>query len=406
MKVASLINSIIFCLLFFTCKSQELPERFEFNNPYKFNSEIEKKVKEDTVNWKYQISASEYAAKGDFKNALRNWSMAFGGADKNYTQTEIDSIKDKFKIVPAKEYIIQQSKNNRVIIINEAHHYSSHRVFTQSLLRDLYKQGYKNLGIEALSNGDKLDTKLNGRGYPIQESGYYIQDPNFGNMVRTALDLGYNVFAYEQTANLNGKEREIAQANNIKKIMNEIPNEKFLIHSGFDHSLEGEHKSWEKAMAGRLKELTGVDPLTINQVKFSERNNRNFNHPLLKALQIEEPSILIDSENNPFQYQKNNSWSDIAVLHPNTSYINERPRWLITDDAKLVEFKNKNLKIDYPIMALAYKKGENIEKAIPIDIVELQNKTDKSYFVLNRGNYIIVVDNSKGKTFKYEIEVK
>ena len=142
MKLITLINSSIFFLLFLTCKSQELPEKIVFNNPYKFNSAIEKKVKEDTVSWKYQISAGEYASKGDFKNALRNWSMAFGGADKNYNQTEIDSINENYKIVSAKDFIIQQSKSERVIIINEAHHFSSHRVFTQSLLQDLYKNGY------------------------------------------------------------------------------------------------------------------------------------------------------------------------------------------------------------------------------------------------------------------------
>jgi hypothetical protein len=40
-------------------------------------------------------------------------------------------------------------------------------------------------------------------------------------------------------------------------------------------------------MASRLKEFTGVNPLTINQVKYSERNNSNYNQPLLKALKIE-----------------------------------------------------------------------------------------------------------------------
>lgn len=406
MKFITLINSSIFCLLFLTCKSQELPEQIVFSNPYKFNSEIEKKVKEDTVSWKYQISAGEYASKGNFKNALKNWSMAFGGADKKYNQTEIDSINENYKIVPANDFIIQQSKSKRVIIINEAHHFSSHRVFTQSLLHDLYKQGYRNLGVEALSNGTKFDENLNNRNYAIQESGYYTQDPNFGNMLRTALELGYNVFAYEQTGNLNGKEREITQAKNIQKVMSEKPNEKFLIYCGFDHALEGEHRSWEKAMAGRLKEFTGIDPLTINQVKYSERYNRNFNQPLLKALNIEEPSILIDSNNNAVKYKKRNAWSDIAVLHPNTEYEKERPQWLIKSESKLVEVKNENFEIDYPIMALAYKKGENIRKAIPVDIVELQTKSDKSYFVLDKGYYNIVVDNQKDQSFKYEIEVK
>jgi len=206
--------------------------------------------------------------------------------------------------------------------------------------------------------------------------------------------------------NLKGTEREIAQAKNIQKIINEKPFEKFLIHCGFDHALEGEHSSWVKAMAARLKEFTGIDPLTINQVKYSERNNRNYNQPLLKAIQIEKPSILLNSEKKPFQYKKGAGWSDIAILHPNTLYIKGRPRWLINDGKQLVKFKTKNFEIDYPIMGLAYKKGENIDEAIPVDIIEVQSKSDESYFVLNKGNYNVVIANKEDQTFKYELEVK
>ncbi len=57
-------------------------------------------------------------------------------------------------------------------------------------------------------------------------------------------------------------------------------------------------------------------------------------------------------------------------------------------------------------MVLAYKKGENIKNAIPVDIIELQNKSMDSYVVLIRGNYNIIVTNRKDQSFKYEIEVK
>ena len=55
------------------------------------------------------------------------------------------------------------------------------------------------------------------------------------------------------------KRQEIEQALNIKRVIDSRPNEKFLIHCGFDHALEGIHNSWEKAMAGRLTEYTGID---------------------------------------------------------------------------------------------------------------------------------------------------
>jgi hypothetical protein len=103
---------------------------------------------------------------------------------------------------------------------------------------------------------------------------------------------------------------------------------------------------------------------------------------------------------------KKNSWTDIAILHPNTLYKKGRPQWLITADTKPVEFENENFEMDYPVMALAYKKGDNIKKAIPVDIVELQKKSDKAYFVLDKGSYNIVVANKEDQSFKYELEVK
>jgi hypothetical protein len=41
------------------------------------------------------------------------------------------------------------------------------------------------------------------------------------------------------------------------------------------------NKSWEKAMAGRLKEKTGIDPFTIDQVAYSEKGERKFLSPYI-----------------------------------------------------------------------------------------------------------------------------
>src|SRR5699024_6785643 len=165
--------------------------------------------------WKYQISAAEYAIKGDYKNALIQWDSVTGIRNKNLTTSQTDSINQKYTKHNAADYIISRAKESKVVIINEAHHNSLHRVFTKSLLKELYEIGYKNLGLEALYNGSMKDSLLNIRKYPVQKTGHYIRDPQFGNLVRTALKTNYNVFAYEQTTNTNGREREIEQAKNI-----------------------------------------------------------------------------------------------------------------------------------------------------------------------------------------------
>ncbi|PKH69228.1 hypothetical protein CXF59_00080 [Flavobacterium sp. ALD4] len=385
--------------------SKNVIEKIDFKTEYKFSSEIENKVFTDTVPWKYQISASEYATKGDYKNALIHWDFAMRTSEKEYSKSQIDSINQTYSKVNATDYIIEQANKNQVIIINEAHHNSFHRVFTKSLLKKLYENGYTNLGFEALGNGDYLDSTLNNRKYPILKTGYYIKDPQFGNLVRDALEIGYNLFAYEDIAEGNGKQREIEQAKNIQQVINSKPNEKFLIHCGFDHALEGTHQSWEKAMAGRLTEYTGINPLTINQVVYSEKSNGKFNHPLLKALDIKEPTIIIDKKNNPFKYEREEAWTDIAVFHPNTDYIDNRPNWLFENGNKNVFIALGDIQLEFPVMVLAYKKGEDINVAVPIDIIEVVNKTENCNLGLKKGVYEIVVTNGK-ESFKFEQKVK
>lgn len=400
-----LVNIVL--IGFSSCnESKRAIEKIDFTTEYKFSSEIEDKVAKDTVSWKYQSSASDYAKKGDYKNALIHWDSAMGTREKNFSKTQIDSLHQKYSKVKATDYIIEQAEKHQVVIINEAHHNSFHRVFTKSLLQKLFDNGYKNLGLEALSNGENSDSLLNSRKYPVQETGWYIKDPQFGNLVRTALDIGYNVFPYETTSEeANGELREIDQAKNIERVINSKPNEKFLIHCGFAHALEGNHEFWEKAMAGRLTEFTGIDPLTINQEVYSEKSHPKYNHPVLKAFNIKEPTILIDRNNDPFKYEQEEAWTDIAVFHPNTEYIDDRPNWLFEYDNKNVSINLTDIEIDYPVMVLAFKKGENINLAIPIDITEVETKTDNCNLGLKKGAYEIVVTNGE-ESFKFERKVK
>lgn len=406
MKAKKIFYFIPILLLFVNCKTKRVYEKIDFDNNYKFDSQIQNKLVTDTVYWKHQISAGEYAIKGDYKNALEQWDIAFPTNSKDVSQKQSDSINSKYDVVNASNYILQQSKANQVIIINEAHNNSFHRLFTKSLLERLYQNGYKNLGLEGLTNGINKDSLLNSREYPIQESGYYTKDPQFGNFIRTALKIGFKVFPYEQTSDVNGKEREIEQARNIKKLIDKNPNEKFIIHCGFDHVLEGNYPNWGKAMAGRLYEFTGINPLTINQTKYSERSKSELNDPLLQALNLTESSILIDNNSKPLNYERQESFTDIAVLHPKTKYVNNRPNWLFESQNKDVPFQLTDLEISFPVMALAYFKDENINNAVPADIIEINSKDDIGHFALRKGEYNIVISNKENESFRFEMRIK
>ncbi|WP_164674248.1 hypothetical protein [Maribacter litoralis] len=404
-----LILAIILFLTSCDVKQKEI-EKIEFTAPYKFNSEIEYQITADSSSGhghhgdNFQHIAYDYGLKGDYKNALRMWDYGIESFEKKFTKRQVDSLKKTYRPISATEYIFQRATENQVIIINEAHHNSKHRAFTKSLLQNLFDQGYKNLGLEALSNGQYKDSLLNKRGYPILSSGYYIWDPQFGDLVRTALKIGYNVFPYEVITQADGKVREIEQAKHIQKIINENPNEKFLIHCGFAHVNEGNYDSWGKAMAGRLKEFTKINPLTINQTQFSERSKRDFDNPFLEVFKVKEPSILMNKLNNsPLGYKNKESWTDIAIFHPNTSYLNGRPDWLFDIGNKAVKLDLDNIDISFPVMVLAYKKGEEIKTGIPMDMVEVENKSDLINLALRVGEYEIVVINESGQARKFQL---
>jgi len=378
----------------------------EYVNTYNFSDEIEDKIAVDTVPWKYQISASDYATKGDYLNALRSWDLAFQPRETSFSVYQIDSINALSKKVDAREYIIAKAKSEQIIIINEAHHSSLNRFFVKSLLKDLHDKGFTNLGLEALGNGkDYLDSLLNFRNYPIQASGWYTKDPQFGNLVRDALEIGYDLFPYEQTNDSNNRQREIEQAKNIHTYIQKNPNEKFLIYCGFDHVLEGVHSSWEKAMAERVKEYTGINPFTINQVVFNEKSEIKFNPPFLKAISPKIATVLVDTNNVTFTSLRNDSYTDIVVFHPISEFENGRPSWLFTQGNRKVKIDLSNLQLSYPLMILAYKKGELIKEAIPLDICEVQSENELCFLALKPGNYTIVVTNGKFAK-EYEKKVK
>lgn len=397
---------IIGCAILSSCIVNKLhTEDIVFKTEYKFSAEIERQVKQDTLPWKYQISAADYATKGDYKNALIHWDMAFTPGEKTYSPTQTDSITKKYTATNALDFIAAEATKHQVVIINEAHHNSYHRFFTRTLLKKLYDKGYRNLGLEALGNGTYTDSVLNQRKFPVLASGHYIKDPQFGNLVREALEMGYHVFAYEATSDANGKLREIEQARNIQKEMKARHGEKFLIHCGFDHALEGIHSSWEKAMAGRLAEYTGTDPLTIDQVLYSEKSKPGFRHPLSKALNVKTPSILTDSTGKPLAYKRGESWADLAIFHPVTDYTCNRPNWLFNTDFKKTEISLQTIRLSFPLMVLAFKKGEDRTIAIPTDITEVNASDQKCLLALKKGEYEIVVTNGKNSV-KFEYNVK
>ncbi|WP_137905763.1 hypothetical protein [Chryseobacterium sp. 2VB] len=370
-----LLYSLTLLLLSMAGYSQE--------NPYLLTDDIKKKVADSTQSqsWRSQMAATFYSISGQYKSALESWDMTFGRVKKLSTA---DSLKFT-KLVPvnAKDYILERSVSEQIIIINEAHHNASHRTFASSLLQGLYDKGYRYLGLETLA-GDSVNTTK----FAALNSGYYSKEPEFGNFIYNALKIGFKLFPYE--AEGNNKEREIGEAKNIFDFMQKNKEGKYLIYCGYQHAYEGVHKSWEKTMAGRLSDLTGINPFTIDQTQFSEKSNLKYNEPLLRLINNTIPVVLKGENKGIYNGEDKELYTDIKIIHPVTKYINGRPHWMLSKNRKFYKIPSSKIS-NYPAQVLAYRKGEFEKEGVPADIIELNTSQDSRFLILDKGNYDIVV---------------
>jgi len=374
-------------------------EAYSQENPYLFSDDIKKKVEDpaQSQSWRSQMGATYYSISGHYKPALESWDQTFGRVKK---LDATDSLKfTKLISVNAKEYILKKAANEKIIIINEAHHNASHRTFASSLLQGLYDKGYRYLGIETLE-GDSLNTVK----FATLNSGYYSKEPEFGNFIYNALKIGFKLFPYE--AEGNNKEREIGEAKNISDFMQQNQEGKYLIYCGYQHAYEGVHKSWEKTMAGRLSDLTGINPLTIDQTQFSERGSPKYNEPLLRLVNNSVPVVLKDDKEMIYNGEDKELYTDIKIIHPVTKYIKGRPDWMLKENQKFYKIPAAQLST-YPVMVFAYRKGEFEQNGIPADIIEIRTAKDNRFLILDKGNYDIVINDKDYKVIhRFEKRIK
>jgi hypothetical protein len=234
-----------------------------------------------------------------------------------------------------------EAAKTRIVILNEAHHRPRDRAFALEVARTLRPLGYTLLAAEAFTNVDRqVDapvTKLARERYPSFQTGYYVHDPVFADFIRQALAIGYRPAAYEiresQSRPGGGiPEREQAQAENVAAILAADPGAKIFVYVGFSHVMEapigpaGEEMEW---MAARLKKMTGVDPLTIDQANVGEESRTRLGREAQALVEprIGESSVLRLGE--AFVKVGENAHAvDLQVFHPRMRFIHGRPSWL------------------------------------------------------------------------------
>lgn len=198
-----------------------------------------------------QALATAYACVDEPDSAAYYWRK-MGGPVLGKTTSGTRS----FDLSPATAEVLRQTAATSLVLFNESHVQPKGRYWLRSMLPALHQQGFRYLALEAL--GD--DVGLPQRGYPTLGSGFYLREPQLANLVRDALALGFTLVPYDTMAD----DREQDQAQNLwRRSLGQDPHAKVVVLAGFGHI--DERAGSRKSMARWLHELTGINPLTVNQ---------------------------------------------------------------------------------------------------------------------------------------------
>src|SRR5690606_13216978 len=136
---------------------------------------------------------------------------------------------------PAIEAVVDLARDRQLVIVNEAHDAPQHRELLRHLADRLREVGFEYYAMEALNENPE---RLRERGCAVRWSGFYTNEPVFGQLVQDVLTLGYTPVAYEAmflastgevAADINA--REAVQCDNlVGRIFAKHPDARVVVH--------------------------------------------------------------------------------------------------------------------------------------------------------------------------------
>lgn len=232
---------------------------------------------------------------------------------------------------PAIAEIVRRARATRIVILNEAHVSPRDRAFALQVARALRPLGYTTLAAEAITMGEAAALRRDG--FAQLNTGYYTRDPVFASFLREGMAMGYRPVGYDSPLP-TWDQRESAAADNLmREVFATDPGAKLLLYVGHGHIRESSRPGKGDAVAARIKTLTGVDPLTIEQTTVTDRYPHNRAAYDTAAARIHEPSVFFTND-QPLILGYKPGDVDLQVIHPRRTYRHGRPSWLATIGGK------------------------------------------------------------------------
>jgi len=346
------------------------------------------------------------------------------------------------EVVDARKVILEEAPKYRVLMINEGHSHPEHRLFTKSLLLDLYKQGYRILMAEGIWANNTIMSKK----YPVSTDGIYLNEPAYASLIRYALKIGYKVAGYDypktamkrywddsvkidrngsmkyisyeprdsMTVILNEKGevtwtyltsvREKYQAANIMNVLEHDPGAKAIIHVGHGHLYES-----GPMMGAQLRALLNQeDILTADQQSVSAKvpvidtlTHDTVRMNLAYLLWIKDKQRFFSPGlGGPVDYTIFNAAIKDSLGRPGFMFYDSEHRWVYNIPATQLK--------DCPCLFGAYYADEyrrSGSDAIAVDIVYSKTGDNASPLLLYNGKYLLIKKNSRGSYSSINLKV-
>lgn len=299
----------------------------------------------------------------------------------------------------AVDVIAKLAAGRRIVMINEAHHDAHTRALTLALLPRLKAAGFTHFAAEALHDADPDLAK---RGYPVPASGsQYVREPLYGEIVRQALKLGFVVVPYESDAPTMA-EREAGQARQLyRKVFQADPKARLFIHAGYAHidKAPGNLGLGVKPMAMHLRDLTGIDPLSIDQTRWRDIGVALDNDPYRQLIALYQPqkAVVLTRRDDGSAWTADPSRHDVDVLLPGPGR-QRRPRWLSLDGQRVTRLITTDMCAGHIPCVVEARYADEGEHAVPADLYTFLAPEGMSSLYLYPGHYRLRAWAADGRT--------
>ena len=406
---------LITCVLVFICcachQERQLQEYEGANDLSLYYDELQSAINESPNGSRDQQLAKCLSILGQ-ENAIDTFSY-FHSLQKD----QLPEAAKKGSAVSLNEVVSTIAENTSIVMINESHHRSINRVVTGSILSTLYQKGYRYLAAEGLT----VDIS---EARPIYPNELTYPDPEYANMLRKALEMGFSLIAYDYHHEIEDStqytiggtyygfsfpnKRDLMQARNIiEKSIDADPKAKIVVHVGYGHHQKIPE---QEAMEGFgnlyyfLKTLTGHTPFVIDQTSAVMM-------PSTAYKKILSPDF--SDMYSPFCIEtRSGQWYDLSVLHDASVFLpletakSKRPGWLKWQWAESIKVElTKPHQINSRQYLVYVWREEDGTKSIPIDLYMASGRTSVHY--LPKGKYNIMYEDTQSKAkFMEQIRVR